>query len=345
MTFGVGCEILRTMPISPGSCQRHLIAILLILAVMLPPRAGFGNSGRVKLDYRRAANAHFCPEGAALRKAVVTRLGTDPFGAGEEGVIEVHLSRRGTNYRARIVRRSASGELLGERRLAMTSLLCADLIPALALSIALALGPPKKAAPRRRDLRPREGPLRQPRQEIADTLGPFFTTRDFTSVPTRLGLEGRIALIGFVGTAPTPAAGLGLALVARYRAFSLGLELRGHPAIPSPLRQGSLHVSQVDAALMPCWRTGSWGLCLSLVGGFAHAQALGVDAPRTTLTPTFAAGLRVDWRVVRTRKLAVVLFAEGTAAVLRTRLFVGPEEVWSRPPVSAVFGLALDAGL
>ena len=280
-------------------------------------------------------------DAAALKKAIAIRLGADPFGDGSEGAIEVHLDRSGSHYHARVVQRNASGAQVGERRLAMTSRLCADLIPALALTIALALEPSRRPKVRRPALRVREGPRRRPRLGITDRLGFLFGRADFVTPPKRLSVSGRLGLLAFVGTAPNAAVGLGVALVLRYGRFATTVELRGHPGLPYVVGATTLYVSQAVAAVQPCWRTETFGLCLSVVGGFTHARATGVDAPKAHFAPSLATGLRVDWRVMGDRRLGLWLYAEGDAELIGARLLVSAETLWKRPPISGTFGVAV----
>src|SRR5579859_7764190 len=96
-------------------------------------------SPSAKLTYVRGSGAEKCPDEGALRKAVATRLGYDPFfpWATTTVVAEVTASRRGFHGQVQIL--DEHGDLRGRRALDATSGDCADMVRALALAISIAV--------------------------------------------------------------------------------------------------------------------------------------------------------------------------------------------------------------
>src|SRR3569623_63811 len=68
-----------------------------------------------RLEYTRAPGAAACPEPAALRASMVSRLGYDPFSDGGARVRHCEMAPDGNGRRARIDVEDAQGWVAGQR--------------------------------------------------------------------------------------------------------------------------------------------------------------------------------------------------------------------------------------
>src|SRR5580658_7755914 len=117
-----------------------------------------------RLVYSRGPGAESCPDEAALRKAVASRVGYDPFFAWAEKTIVASLLRvdpKGFVARVHLV--DGAGVEHGSREL-RSDQTCADLLDAAALAIAIAIDPLLLAPlPQHQEAAPEEAPAQTPK--------------------------------------------------------------------------------------------------------------------------------------------------------------------------------------
>jgi hypothetical protein len=94
-----------------------------------------------RLEYTRGAGALHCPDEAALRGAVASRLGYDPFRADAPRTITAAIARAGAALRAVVKLSDASGKVTGTRQLSSEQNDCSELLGAVTLAISLAIDP------------------------------------------------------------------------------------------------------------------------------------------------------------------------------------------------------------
>jgi hypothetical protein len=92
-----------------------------------------------RLVYAREPGAEKCADEGALRSAVAARLGYDPFFPWAKTTPTVNVRREGGAYRAHVALIDDKGLARGTRDLADTRDDCAELLPAMALGISIAL--------------------------------------------------------------------------------------------------------------------------------------------------------------------------------------------------------------
>ncbi|HTB78034.1 MAG TPA: hypothetical protein VK762_32540, partial [Polyangiaceae bacterium] len=112
------------------------IAAAIVLWTM---QAGANPSAR--LVYVRGPGADLCPNEEAVRKAVATRLGYDPFFLSAPTTIFVEASRDGDHFAAVVKLVDDQGVERGTRHLQSHTRDCGDLIGTLALTISLVVDP------------------------------------------------------------------------------------------------------------------------------------------------------------------------------------------------------------
>lgn len=290
------------------------------------------NVRTVRLEYHRAAEATACPDESALRSAVASRLGFEPF----DGEALASLSVT--------VRPAASGgfdatlELTDEvgakktRSLSGARADCRDLSDALALSLSVALeaftaapAPPLEPPT---EVKPVEPPPAKPAPP--EVRG--------EAVPT-LTFGGALAL----GLAPTPTGVLWLGGGFRHGThFSLGGEVRFLTPTGINFEMGRIDVASVSVDVMPCLSLLPVRGCFIGSGGVMWSWATNLSGARSAVTPIAQLGGRVDLSFHLAWKLWLVVLAELRGALALTSLRVGTTQVWVTPPVSGVVGLALE---
>jgi hypothetical protein len=111
---------------------------------LLAPAAGASPSARLALA--RGVGAEKCPDESFFRKAVVARLGYDPFFPWARKAVIVEVSGQGAWLRARAQILDEGGVVLGERSLQSRSGDCAELMTAMGLTVSIALDDLDQAA-------------------------------------------------------------------------------------------------------------------------------------------------------------------------------------------------------
>jgi hypothetical protein len=128
-----------------------------------------------ELHYERSAGAESCPDAAGIERAVIQRLGYDPFTAGASRTIRAQMLADGRALRSRIQIEEAANARTGAREITSASGNCAELAASTALAIAIAIDPlaltrpPGVAPPERHEPEPRRSTprAREPSAEIA----------------------------------------------------------------------------------------------------------------------------------------------------------------------------------
>src|SRR5262249_33053485 len=117
----------------------------LLVALVLPTTARATPSAR--LVYARDADSENCPDEGALRSAVASRLGYDPFFPYAKATLFAEIERVGTTYRARVRLVDDGNIVRGARDLMHGTARCADLVDAMALTMSIAIDPRSLAGP------------------------------------------------------------------------------------------------------------------------------------------------------------------------------------------------------
>ena len=121
-----------------GSAAMRLVAPLGLLAILSSAQAALATPS-ARLVYTRSEDAASCPDEAALRKAVETRFGYDPFFAWARQTVVAQISREGARYVARVQLVDEQGLARGTRELRSDEDDCAEVFDAAALAISIAL--------------------------------------------------------------------------------------------------------------------------------------------------------------------------------------------------------------
>jgi len=123
--------------IALGPCSLALQAAIFALGIA----RGAGAFPTSRLVYARGPGAELCPDQDAVRKAVATRLGYDPFFPGSDKTIVARISRDSDHLKGEVELVDEHGVELGLREFSDEPGKCDDLVHAMALSISIAIDP------------------------------------------------------------------------------------------------------------------------------------------------------------------------------------------------------------
>jgi hypothetical protein len=255
-----------------------------------------------------------------LRRAVIERLGRDPFSDDADRTVVVSLHRDGADLAAWIELRDRAGRTLGAQEIRSRAATCSELAAAIEFTLSMVL-----------DARVSEPPPRPP-QVAAEPMAP-------PGAEIGIGLG---ALVAF-GAAPTTVAGASIGLEARWPSYSLALEGRLDAPSQLSLGEGYLKSSLWMATLVPCLRPGWLGVCGVLAAGVQGGEGVGVPGGVSANALYLAPGLRLALFVPLGSIFSAQLRTDLLIPIAKTSLYAGLEQEWVTPPASFVVGLSVAA--
>lgn len=316
-----------------------------------------------ELSYSRASGAESCPDEAALRRAVVARLGEDPFSSAPAQQFQVEVSVAGDRFVGHITLVTAAGERSGQREFE-SSRDCTELVSALALAISLALNPslaeveqpdagdnaPKSAPPPSETpivaepppatpAKPSSASIESSPAEAGDDERPESSVRPFEGM-----LDTGLVGIGAAGVGPSPNfAGL-LALRLRGKGpFSVNLEARADaPSSTSIPSGGTVKTHLYSGALAPCWHVSFASGCAVVLLGAFHAETRGANAAGADRAFYAALGGRLAVEHQFFPRLTFEIRGEVLGTLTPLTVWRNTDtKVWSTPPLSVGLGIGV----
>jgi hypothetical protein len=118
-----------------------------LLALVAVGEAHADPAPRARLVYKRQPGAEGCPDESAVRAAVSTRLGYDPFVETATLTVSVFIDRDPRGLHAQIDLLDEAADNGGSRQLSSKRRDCRDLAPAIALAISIAIDPLRAMQP------------------------------------------------------------------------------------------------------------------------------------------------------------------------------------------------------
>jgi hypothetical protein len=207
-----------------------------------------------RLVYERGPGAEQCPDQAALRESVASRLGYDPFFPSSDKTIVARVLRDVNGLRGQVELVDEHGAQLGLRELSAGANECAELVHAMALSISIAIdpksaetyeqGPPDEAettenAPKTTEIEP-SAPEPTAARPVAATAEPRGAAHPALARGPRLLISAGVGAMGVLNDLPKPTlAGLGFV---RLRRSWLSLALEGRADVPSTTTQSAARI-------------------------------------------------------------------------------------------------------
>ena len=330
-------------------------------------RAGRGATPSARLVYSRAQSASSCPDETALRKAVAARIGYDPFfGWAKRTVVVRMVPAAGPGYVASVDLDDDKGFEHGARQI-RTGGPCAELRDPVALAIAIALDPsilaraaaapppeegdasaPVSATPPPAPARGAAAPAGPaPPPPLAPVgpappapAGPIEANALAEPAPEpRWAPEVTAALVGSMGVAPAPAAGLSLGFGVRHGEWFVGLEGRADLGASRPAPEGErVSSSLVVGTFTPCWITGPMRMCaLAQAGEIRASSRTSSDHTNPWLAFGGRFAVTVPFDALRSIRLrSDVLWDVNPPELVLTGV---PWAIWNAPSVAASFAI------
>jgi len=319
--------------------------MLAAVVLFVTPAQAAEPAGR--LVYQRGAGAEACPDEAALRSAVATRLGADPFEDAARPTYSVTIDVEREKLVGRVVLIDASGLATGVRELVGESG-CAELVDGLSLALSLAINPelasngasPVAAPTASTSAVGPPPPVLAP--PPSDSLPPVTESEPAPRPSWTFGLGA--TGYGSVGTAPELAFGVGALVRLRRGDLSLSLESRFDPPAGGLQPNGAnVETRLVAGLLVPCWHIPAAFVQACAVGllGSLRAEAANLSGAHPDDGFYAAAGVRAAVELLELPyvRLQVRLDLLARLIPIRVTRDDGAQTIWEAPPVSGTFGL------
>jgi hypothetical protein len=317
-------------------------AVAAVTCAVALTTSGADASPSARLVYSRAVGADSCPDEDALRQAVASRVGYDPFFAwANKTIVATMAPEKPRGFVARVGLVDEGGTEHGTRDL-HTDGDCSDLLGASALAIAIAIDPRSLArpvaAPEPPPVQDSPSPLTQPPPAERTSSAPERLPPAAAS-SSRVFFEASAGAVASVGFAPAPVAGAAIGVAARSRRWSLGIEGRiDAPATAAAMGGGKVAAWTVLGAVLPCLHGGPVFACAVAEAGAMQASSDGVAVARSTSLAWLAAGLRLGVEVpiqgLTHLRIRSDLVGDLDPATLRLNDAVA----WNAPRVAASLG-------
>jgi hypothetical protein len=306
-----------TDPVLGGAWMRVPASKLLVFVLAVGGSAAAAPRPTA-LSWIRETGAESCPDPEQVRRAVASRLGSEPFDDQADTRITAHLSPGERGLVGTLEVTGRDGTPLGRRELSSPTGDCAELSAAMELAIAIAIDPqylrrrPETAAPAVAIAAP----------------GPHF-----------VGAVGALLAAGLSPSVIAPGAAVHLSL--EWPRFSLGIDGRADFAPSVEFAGGRVSTSVLLGSASPCVRLWRVDACAVIsVGALQVTSDLGGPQRRQS-GPLVLAGGRAQLPIELTESLSLRPFFDVQAVLTRTSFLSGSTAVWVTPPVVGALGLAL----
>lgn len=295
-----------------------------------------------RLVYVREKGAEECPDEAAVRAAVSTRLGYDPFSPDAQATLFAEVTREASTYHARIKLVDDANVVRGARELDHTGPRCADLVDAMALTISIAIDPRSLTGPAPE---PEPAPALPTAPAPAPVPGPAAPPPAAAAapapVPVPLELVASLSPTVSFGSAPAPAVGLVGGVGVAHRPFGVWLEARGDLPASRDVTLGTVSTSFVAGTIAPCLLRGVFFGCGVVTAGRLVAEARGIRAPRTDHALHALAGARLGVAEPLTNTLDLRVNVDVFYTLTPQLLRIDARDAYELPRLSAQVGLGL----
>jgi hypothetical protein len=307
-----------------------------------------GASPSAKLAYARGAGAEACPTEAALRQAVATRIGYDPFFPAASKSVIAQVTRAKSGYRGHIQIVGEDGNVRGERDLASSGEDCAELVHAVALAISIALddldeaAPSEKAAPPASPVEPRAPvPLPVPEESAPRERPP---PRPVPQQHARVTARSSVGPTLSLGHAPAASVGGSVAVEVGVNAFSARLDVRADLPASAPLiSSGRVATRSVAGTLSGCARRAVPFACVGLGSGFVWSSTDGISTPASDNGRLLFLSARVGAALSLGSRVYLEPSIEGALSLAPYRIHVENGATYTSSSVAVTTGLHVGA--
>jgi hypothetical protein len=332
-----------------------MLAATLFTAAATIAAKDAGASPSARLVYVRTRDALSCGDEQALRSAVTSRFGYDPFFAWAARTVVVDIARSDGRYRSRVQVVDDQGVARGTREITGEPDSCASLIDLTALAISIALdasiasSPPPAAPPPAAPpappptLSPASSPAVAPTPTSDVVLAPRSRS-PLPSQPAALDVFAGADVLASMGSAPSPSAGLALFGGIRTERFSGAVEIRADaPAGVESSSGGSAASWLLMGGLVPCVRFAWASFCALGELGLLQAQGYGLTSAQGRSTFVAFAGARAGVDLGLSTTFSLRAHVDGLVDLHEPSLTLGSNTVWNAPAVAASLGVGLVA--
>ena len=320
----------------------RIVCALLCFAAIVVVAPGEAHAARsAKLLYVRGRGAKDCPGEDELRKAVVQRLGYDPFFAVADITLVAEIEdREPTGFLGRVRVIDKDGHVAGTRTIQSASRACGEVVGVLALNLSIAVDEivallPEEPAPKPPEPAP-EPPPPPPPAPAAKPPAEIITkpAEKRTVFP-----EAAVLVVASAGQTPAITMGLGVGLGLRAGSFRVAGELLA--LLPA---QGSEGRAEARASVMQ----GSLAACIHLALPYACAKGsvgaltgggAGIEDPQTGTALIATAGLEPGIEIVLSEHLVLRAFADLRFALVRPEIRVSDVPAFRMGPASLGLGV------
>lgn len=331
---------------------RRVAACLFGLGVFLAAREAKATP-TARLIYLRGEGAEKCPSEDELRKAVVQRLGYDPFFPVAKVTLVAEVERRdkgGFTGRVKVI--DAEGLLVGTRVIPSASSECAELVRVLALNLSitvddLALLLPEKASggpsvevKDSPEIPAQPSPSQTPAPGSANDPAPAESPDEAKPSTRTVFPEAGVLLLGAAGKTPAVTLGLGASLGVRVKALRVAGELVA--LLPSEGSEGGNkgRAQITEGTLAVCYHLALPYACAKGSVGSLEGSGAQIDSPKTGRALVAGAGIEAGAEFPLTEHLFLRALADVRFALVRPRIDVGGTPVFRTPPASLTLGFA-----
>ncbi len=296
-----------------------------------------------RLVYSRAHGAESCADEEALRRAVASRIGYDPFFPWATKTIVAGMAPTApAGFVASVNLVDEHGMEHGTRAL-RTEGSCSELLDAAALAIAIAIDPLSLAAAKPAAAEPPRGEVAAPSAAPVYPSTTFATERiavgERAVSPPGLVVQGGAGAVASTGVAPLPAVGFTAGVAVRRRGLSVAIEGRiDAPASAAAPGGGRASSWLAEAALLPCAHAGPVFVCAVGQLGSMQVASKGVSNGGYDSVRWLAVGGRFGAQLPLGGEMGLRVWSDVVGDLEPTTLQLNHAMVWQAPEVASSLG-------
>ncbi len=271
-----------------------------------------------------------CPDRAAFRSLVSSRLGYDPFATESSSIahsVRITIQSKGNALRGTVEVQRAGQSKPGVREISSDE--CDSLATTLATGVAIALDPVHALD---------EKPPPEKPKVVEPTPPPEPPLAPEKTVPVSEPADwiASVAMVGGVGLTPGIAIGAEGTVGLRFRYLSVSAGFRGVTNVGASRADSGdrLDANLLAGEVIPCAHVGIASACgLSQLGTF-QGRAPDVISPSQRSSLFVALGARIGMEIPLGRTFSLGAGLEALVPLTRTTLVVNQVEVWKTPQVA-----------
>jgi hypothetical protein len=306
-----------------------------------------------RLTYARGDGAEHCPDESALRRAVASRLGYDPFFPWAAKTIVARVTMEPAGWEGSVDLLDDAGIIRGSRHLrAPSDSSCSELLAGMALAISIAVDPdsvdrtaPPSTPAGTPDAEPSasniaEAPVSPPPPDPAPAPSADSHALPSPALASSYVVELQAGIVGSAGLAPSWAMGPAVGLSVARSWWSAGFEARYQFVEPLAAPVGTVTSWSVGAALLACGVRGPVFFCPQFAADRLTVTGEGVTRPRNDATFLWRAGARAGVDIPLSDTLSILVYADVLARLNRAEVELDGRPVWNEP-IAGLLGTAL----